>query len=43
MFQEFQRLVIVDNEGNVLNEDGYVELAQSDDPVEIIDSWKNLY
>ena len=36
-------LVIVDNEGNVLNEDGYLELSQSDDPVETINDWKSLY
>ena len=36
-------LIIVDDEGSVLNEDGYLELVQSKSPVEVVKSWKSLY
>ena len=35
-------LIIVDKDGNVLLEDGYMDIAQATDPAKVVKGWKEL-
>eukprot|EP00331_Platyophrya_macrostoma_P004980 CAMPEP_0176420078 /NCGR_PEP_ID=MMETSP0127-20121128/8405_1 /TAXON_ID=938130 /ORGANISM="Platyophrya macrostoma, Strain WH" /LENGTH=149 /DNA_ID=CAMNT_0017800631 /DNA_START=44 /DNA_END=493 /DNA_ORIENTATION=- len=41
--QGIPTLLILDNNGEVLVEDGYLELAQSTDPIDVVNTWKSYY
>lgn len=41
--QSIPNLVLVDDDGNVIKKEGYLELAQSSNPAEVIESWKSKY
>jgi nucleoredoxin len=35
-------LMIIDEKGKVLHDDGYIDIAQSSEPTDLVMSWKNL-